>query len=405
MATARAEPARDAPARAAAPGDPQRTPSAPVQLPAQIGNAAFVDLLRAEPTTAAPPPVEASGTGAPDAATRVRERAADRVSRSTSARAFAVGARISFAPGAAAAVRRWPWSTKKKQPEISGPTNARKMTFAERGGVFSNAQLIKQQERRDRRSGDESSGDDSGLGSLFGGPEAESTTAQEGGVAPAKERGKTPQHPAPHRPGFDLAGGQEILTKAFGDIKKVVPGSIEVLDQAAFEKAYDKIYGAGDYSWAKYVKPKYGSLNGFAYQGTNYINKASAGLHTIVHEMLHNNAAADWVGVVGSRWNEGTTEVLTKKACKLFNEPAPTCYPGESPVVEVALRHGLPEKDLEDAYFTGGAQEKVADWVDKHCVLSWAEVKAKLEANEWAAAKAGLAKKPAQSSKPKATTP
>jgi len=212
-------------------------------------------------------------------------------------------------------------------------------------------------------------------------------------VAPEMERDATPLHPPPTRPGFDLAGGQEILTKAFGKVKTIVPGKIEVLDQAAFEAAYDKIYGAGDYSWAKYVKPKYGSLNGFAHDGVNYINKASAGLHTIVHEMLHNNTAGDWRGVVGSRWDEGTTEVLTQIACKLFDEPAPVCYPGESPVVQVALDSGLPVADLQDAYLSGGAQKKIAGWVDDHCVLRWAKVKEKMEAQDWAAAKAGLAPK------------
>ena len=76
----------------------------------------------------------------------------------------------------------------------------------------------------------------------------------------------------------------------------------------------------------------------------NYINRASAGLHTIVHEMLHNNTAADWRGVVGSRWDEGTTEVLTQEACAKVAEPAPVCYPGESPVVREAIAQGLPQR-------------------------------------------------------------
>jgi len=45
--------------------------------------------------------------------------------------------------------------------------------------------------------------------------------------------------------------------------------------------------------------------DGFAYR------HGSAGLHTVVHEMLHNNAASDWIPAVGSRFNEGTTEIHT----------------------------------------------------------------------------------------------
>ena len=218
-------------------------------------------------------------------------------------------------------------------------------------------------------------------------------------LAPATDRGAVPDHSTPARPKFDLAGGQTILTKAFSGIRTIVPGKIQVLDAADFQAAYDKIYGAGDYSWAKYVMPKYGGLNGFAYEGTSYINKASAGLHTIVHEMLHNNTAADFIGVVGSRFDEGATEILTQKACALFDEPAPTLYPGENPVVQEALDNGLPLADLEQAYLVSGAKTKIADWVDSHCVLSWAKFKEQFEAGNWAAAKAGLALKNLSSDK------
>ncbi len=192
---------------------------------------------------------------------------------------------------------------------------------------------------------------------------------------------------------MDLASGEAVLKNAFGSMKTIVPGKIQILAPAAFQEAYDKIYGAGDYSWDKYVKPKYGSLNGFAHDGMNYINTGSAGLHTVVHEMLHNNCASDWIPAVGSRFNEGTTEILTQVACAKLNVEAPVCYPGESPCVQAALDAGLPLADLEAAYLNGGAKEKVADWVDKNCKENWAAVKGYMEANDWAAAKAALAKK------------
>jgi hypothetical protein len=224
---------------------------------------------------------------------------------------------------------------------------------------------------------------------------AVATPEAEAGAAPkvAPEAGKAaPEHPAPPKLEMDLASGEKVLTNAFGGVKKVVPGKIEVLDPAAFKAAYDKIYGAGPYSWDAYVVPTYGSLNGFAYDGTNYINTGSAGLHTVVHEMLHNNTAADWRGVVGSRFDEGTTEVLTQEACAKLAVDAPVCYPGESPVVRALLAAGLSLDDLAAAYLTGGAQAKVADWVDKHCKEGWAAFKGYMEANNWAAATASLAK-------------
>jgi hypothetical protein len=210
----------------------------------------------------------------------------------------------------------------------------------------------------------------------------------------AKETPPTvPEHPPEGKSPLTLAGGQKILGDAFGKTKEFVPGKIEILDTAGFKTAYDAIYGRGQWSWDLYVVPTYGGLNGFAHDGTNYINKDSAGLHTVVHEMLHNNVAPDWRDVVGSRWDEGTTEILTQVACAKANEPAPVCYPGESPVVQEALDQGLPLADLEDAYLSGGAQAKIADWADKSCKENWAAIKGYMEAKNWSAAKAALAKK------------
>jgi len=203
-----------------------------------------------------------------------------------------------------------------------------------------------------------------------------------------------PEHPPEGKSALTLAGCQKILGDAFGKTKKFVPGKIEIHDEAGFKSAYDAIYGRTQWSWDAYVVPTYGSLNGFADKGTNYINSDSAGLHTVVHEMLHNNVAPDWRGVVGDRWDEGTTEILTQVACAKASEPAPVCYPGESPVVQEALNQGLPLADLEEAYLVGGALAKVAGWADKNCKENWAAVKGYMQAKNWAAARAALAKKP-----------
>jgi hypothetical protein len=192
---------------------------------------------------------------------------------------------------------------------------------------------------------------------------------------------------------MDLASGEAVLTNAFGSIKKIVQGQIQVLDPPAFKAAYDKIYGKTQWSWDKYVVPTYGSLNGFADKGVNYINTGSAGLHTVVHEMLHNNTAADWTDFVGPRFNEGTTEVLTQEACAKLKVDAPVCYPGESPVVRELLAAGLPLADLEAAYLNGGAKDKIGKWVDANCKESFAAFKGYMEAKNWAAAKAAVAKK------------
>ncbi len=223
--------------------------------------------------------------------------------------------------------------------------------------------------------------------------EAGSETATAEPTAAPETKKPEPEHPAPPKLEMDLASGEKVLTNAFGSVKTIVQGKIEIHALAGFKAAYDKIYGASPYSWDKYVVPKFGSLNGFAYDGVNYINSDSAGLHTIVHEMLHNNTASDFRATVGDDFNEGATEILTQVACKKLAVDAPTCYPGESPVVQAALDAGLPLADLETAYLAGGAATKVVGWVDANCKENYAAIKGYMAAKNWAAAKAGLAKK------------
>jgi hypothetical protein len=225
--------------------------------------------------------------------------------------------------------------------------------------------------------------------------ETESKDSSGGASGPiAPETKKTePEHPSPPPLAMDLASGEAVLKKSFGSLKTIVPGKIEILGPEEFKKAYDKIYGSGQWSWDRYVVPTYGSLNGFAHDNVNYINTASAGLHTVVHEMLHNNCASDFIPFVGSRFNEGATEILTQVACKPLSVDAPVCYPGESPCVQALLDAGLPLADLEEAYLKGGAADKIGKWADTNCKENWSAIKGYMEAKNWTAAKAAMAKK------------
>lgn len=56
---------------------------------------------------------------------------------------------------------------------------------------------------------------------------------------------EVPRHPPePTRSPLSNAAAQRILTTAFGSITEIAQGTIAVLGQAAFQAAYDSIYGA-----------------------------------------------------------------------------------------------------------------------------------------------------------------
>lgn len=194
----------------------------------------------------------------------------------------------------------------------------------------------------------------------------------------------------------------KIINDAFSDVKKdLSEGKVEVLEQAAFQVAWDKIYGKTIYKWDPYIKSNEGNLEGFAHGGVNYINKsmASTNIGTVVHEMLHSNTAADWTGVVGSEFNEGTTEYLSLIATTKAKAPYGKSYPEQLKAVEELVAAGLPESCVKEAYLNGGAQKLVADWFDKTMEGTWADFKASMQAEEFAKARAKIKKKTAEPAK------
>lgn len=184
-----------------------------------------------------------------------------------------------------------------------------------------------------------------------------------------------------------------VLNDAFKGYKAMAKGSVQVLDQAAFQAAYDKVYGKTEYSWDKYVKPKWGNLNGFAHENVNYINKNMANTGTVPHEMLHNNVAADWRDVVGNQFDEGATDYLKQHALKKAGLSSPNSYEDQMGVVKAFLATGVSEDQLFTAYLKGGAATIVAKWVDEHCAGKWSEVKAACQSQDYAKAKVKLALK------------
>jgi hypothetical protein len=269
----------------------------------------------------------------------------------------------------------------------------------------------------DRRSGSGgSSSSGAGTGASPGGPGKRTLTEQvqmRGAESPAGGEqaagGHAPDGNAPQVDGADhappsvqtggtpagpmtAAAARQLLQNAFGSYRQITAGQVRVLAQAEFQAAYDAVYGTTQFSWTRYVVPRFGNLNGFAHGGVNYINSAAANITTVPHEMLHTNVAGDWVSVVGSPFDEGATEYLEQHALRAGGiHTTLTHYPNQRAVVQAFLSAGASQDSLFRAYLQGGASTLVAQWVDQHCQGTWAQVKTATEASQWAVARASLA--------------
>jgi len=192
---------------------------------------------------------------------------------------------------------------------------------------------------------------------------------------------------------MSLATAQTILTGAFGGVKTIVPGAIVILaDQPACAAKYDEVciaagivrddgtlWKAGDCAADDAAAGV--QTEGFAWEGTVYVNGKTTLITATAHEMLHLNAAANYRGIMGETFNEGSTEFLARKAIAAagISVPAVTAYPVQIEIT-MALIALVGEDALTVAYFGGGATLK--DLVRTKAKGTWDQIRAAAEALE-----------------------
>jgi len=195
---------------------------------------------------------------------------------------------------------------------------------------------------------------------------------------------------------LDQTQSQAALQAAYGGEGKyketIDKGQVKLLAQADFEKEWDACNSAAN-SWALYVVPKFGNLEGFASNNINYINLACVSIDTVAHEMLHNNTHSSFRGDMGDQFNEGATEYLTIKAMKAAGYKPTHSYPNQEACVSKLVAQGFSEDTLCKAYFSGDGKNLIGGWITKNCKGTFDEFRAKMEASDWTAAKTKLGKK------------
>jgi hypothetical protein len=203
-------------------------------------------------------------------------------------------------------------------------------------------------------------------------PATDAVPAADGGAPSPADAGSTGAPAAPTTPAtapatpvaMDLAKAKEVLTKSFGSVHTIVPGNIVLLaDRAACWKKYDEINKGRNNphtnaAWVDGDAQRYiPGLEGFADNGTVYVNQQTPLVTATAHEMLHNNTAADYRGAVGETINEGSTEYLALKACResgISTSGGAVAYPDQVAFV-TKLIGVVTEATLISAYFGGSA--------------------------------------------------
>lgn len=194
---------------------------------------------------------------------------------------------------------------------------------------------------------------------------------------------------------MDSTRAQEVLNTTFGSIHRMIPVTTVLLeDNAATLAKYDQIsvgrnnifvtpnrpWQAGD------AQAAFGGLNGFADNGTIYVNKQTTSPTTTCHEMLHLNTAGGFRAAVGETINEGTTQMLTIKALQQAGValPASLPYAGETAMVR-KLATVVGEGTLTSAYF-GGADSLISAFNAIQGEGMFALMKARADAKDWTGA-------------------
>lgn len=172
---------------------------------------------------------------------------------------------------------------------------------------------------------------------------------------------------------MSLASAEKILQGSYGDLKKIVPGTVVILaDQPACSAKYDEVCMAAGIKRSDGSDWKVGdcaiddaaagvTTEGFAWGGVVYVNGKTTLVTATAHEILHNNTGAAFRGKVGETFNEGVTETLARKALKDagISVPGTTAYPTEVEYTKL-LTDFVGFDVVEKAYFG-----TVQDLVDK----------------------------------------
>lgn len=238
-------------------------------------------------------------------------------------------------------------------------------------------------------------------------PEATRTKSEENAqVGAAKKSGLAFQKQQKLTPGaMSLASAQAILQGAFGAVKTIVPGSVVILaDQPACSAKYDEVCMAdgikrpdgSDWAMGDCAKDDAAAgvqTEGFAWKGVAYVNGQTTLVTATTHEILHNNVGAGFRGRVGETFNEGTTELLARRALSVagVTVPSETAYPDQVKFT-VRLQRLVGEKVLTDSYFSGPAS-LVSKFEELKGVGTWDAMKVHAEALDEANFNAALAAK------------
>lgn len=238
-------------------------------------------------------------------------------------------------------------------------------------------------------------------------PEATRTKTEEATeTADAKKAGSAFQKSQKLTPGaMSLASAQKILQGAFGGLKTIVPGSIVILaDQPACSAKYDELciaegikrpdgsdWKAGD--CAKDDAAAGVQTEGFAWKGVVYVNGKTTLVTATAHEILHNNTAAGFRAKVGETFNEGSTELLARRALGVAGVAVPTvtAYPDQVKFT-LRLQQLVGQDVLANAYF-GGADSLITKYEELKGAGTWAVLKGHAEALDEAKFNAALGAK------------
>ena len=226
-------------------------------------------------------------------------------------------------------------------------------------------------------------------------------------VGEATQSGKAFQKAQKLTPGaMSLASAEKILQGAYGGVKKIVPGAVVVLaDQPACAAKYDEVCMAdgllrpdGVTPWAAGDCAKDDAAagvltQGFAWKNIAYVNGQTTLVTATTHEILHNNVGAGFRTKMGETFNEGTTELLARRALSVagVTVPSETAYPDQLKFT-VRLQKLMGEKMLTDAYFSG-PDALIAKFEELKGVGTWAVLKVHAEALDEAKFNASLAAK------------
>lgn len=190
---------------------------------------------------------------------------------------------------------------------------------------------------------------------------------------------------------FTLDEVNQVIREDFGHLTTPKTVTLHYITDDQVKTTWDGLWGSTDWHWEKWSadlrhKDRSAGVNGFTFREHVYVVTSSWNAGTLLHEMLHVNAHADWRPRTTADVDEAVTDWLKRRCLRKRRVWSPDSYNRHIETVDTMVAAGVPTDVIERAYFCGHVAALITAF-ELCCAGSWSSYCVALNLGNFVAAR------------------